>query len=168
MTGFISPCINIRAEQMDEEQAVGKPTFAVRDFRIEDYDQVIRLWRSCGLPFRVNGRDSRERIAKEIEKPTAIFLVAEREGRIVGTLLGTTDGRKGWINRLAVDPEHQRSGLGTKMIEEMEARFSKMGLEVLACLIEDHNQGSKAFFQELGYKDDPTVHYYSKRKSEGS
>jgi ribosomal protein S18 acetylase RimI-like enzyme len=153
---------------MDEKHTVGKPTFAMRDFRIEDYDQVIKLWSACGLPFRVDGRDSRERIANEIAKPMAIFLVAECQGSIVGTLLGTTDGRKGWINRLAVHPLHQRSRLGTKMIEEMESRFSKMGLEVIACLIEDHNQGSMAFFAELGYKDDPTVHYYSKRRRERS
>jgi ribosomal protein S18 acetylase RimI-like enzyme len=153
---------------MEQKQVGPDQSFVMRDFRIEDYDQVIELWRSCGLPFRADGRDGRERIAKEIEKPMALFLIAEFRGKIVGTLLGTTDGRKGWINRLTVAPEHQHQGLGSKMLEEMEARFADRGLEVFACLIEDYNGESKVFFAERGYKDDPNVHYYSKRKSERS
>ncbi len=137
--------------------------FGMREFRIEDYDQVIELWRNCGLPFRPNGRDSRERIAKEIEKPMPLFLVAECEGDVVGTLFGTTDGRKGWINRLAVRPDHQRKGLAKQLIKEMEARFEALGLEVFSCLIEDHSDSSMRLFEEVGYKEDPSVHYFSKR-----
>ena len=140
----------------------------LRDFRIEDYDQVIGLWRACGLPFRPGGRDSRERIAKEIEKPTALFLVVECEGDIVGTLFGTTDGRKGWINRLAVRPDHQRRGLAKRLVKEMERRFEALGLEVFSCLIEDHSDPSMRLFEEIGYKEDPGVHYFSKRLSKDS
>ena len=140
----------------------------LRDFRIEDYDQVVSLWRTCGLPFRPGGRDSRERIAREIEKPMALFLVVECEGDIVGTLFGTTDGRKGWINRLAVRPDHQRRGLAKRLIKEMEARFEELGLEVFSCLIEDHSDSSMRLFEEIGYKEDPSVRYFSKRLNKDS
>lgn len=140
----------------------------MRDFRIEDYDQVISLWRTCGIPFRPSGRDSRERIAKEIKKPTALFLVVECEGDIVGTLFGTTDGRKGWINRLAVRPDHQRRGLAKRLIKEMEVRFEALGLEVFSCLIEDHSDSSMRLFEEIGYKEDRSVHYFSKRLKKDS
>ena len=140
----------------------------MRDFRIDDYDQVVNLWRTCGLPFRPSGRDSRERIAKEIERPTALFLVVECEGDIVGTLFGTTDGRKGWINRLAVRPDHQRKGLAKRLIKEMEARFGELGLEVFSCLIEDHSDSSMRLFEEIGYKEDPSVRYFSKRLNKDS
>ena len=153
---------------MQANDGEGKHEILMRDFRLADYDQVISLWSRCGLPFRPNGRDSRERIAAEIEGPSAIFLVAEERGKIVGTVLGTIDGRKGWINRLAIEPDHQRVGLGSRMVQEIEARFRRKGLEVFACLIEDHNPGSMRFFEGIGYKDDRTVHYYSKRRSEGS
>ncbi|MDD1743944.1 MAG: GNAT family N-acetyltransferase [Methanomassiliicoccales archaeon] len=142
--------------------------FALRDFRLNDYNQVIELWHGCGLPFRPEGRDSSERIAKEIERSDTSFLVAECQGEIVGTVLGTSDGRKGWINRLAVRPDHRRMGLARRLMKEMESRFEAQGLEVFSCLIEDHSDSSMRLFEKAGYKDDPTVHYFSKRLNGGS
>jgi ribosomal protein S18 acetylase RimI-like enzyme len=153
---------------MTGKRECSKLDLNLRDFRIEDYDQVVSLWRTCGLLFRPSGRDGMERIAKEIEKPTALFLVVECEGKIVGTLFGTTDGRKGWINRLAVRPDHQRRGLAKRLIKEMEARFEARGLEVFSCLIEDHSDSSMRLFEEIGYTEDLSVHYFSKRLNKDS
>lgn len=153
---------------MSGECECSKLTIKIRDFRIEDYDQVMSLWRTCGLPFRPSGRDSKERIAKEVEKLTAPFLVVECGGEIVGTLFGTTDGRKGWINRLAVRPDHQRRGLAKRLVEEMEDRFEALGLEVFSCLIEDHSDSSMRLFEDIGYKEDRSVHYFSKRLKKDS
>ena len=140
----------------------------IRDFQIEDYDEVIRLWRSCELPYRPNGRDGRGRIAKEIENPMALFLVATCKDEIVGTLLGTTDGRKGWINRLAVRSDHRRRGLAKRLVREMERRFKDLGLEVFCCLIEDRSEPSMRLFSDLEYEEDPSVHYFSKRLDKDS
>jgi N-acetylglutamate synthase len=153
---------------MSEKHECSNKGPMLRDFRMGDYDQVIELWRICGLPFRPNGRDSKERIAMEIEKPMALFLVIECKGNIVGTLFGTTDGRKGWINRLAVRPDHQRSGNAKRLINEMENRFERLGLEVFSCLIEDHSDSSMRLFEAVGYKEDPSVHYFSKRRNKES
>lgn len=54
------------------------------------------------------------------------------------------------------------------MIGEMETRFEALGLEVFSCLIEGHSDSSKRLFEEIGYSDDPTVHYFSKRLKDGS
>jgi len=135
---------------------------------MDDYGRVLELWCACGLPFRPDGRDSRERIARELERPTALFLVAVCRGEIISTLFGTTDGRKGWMNRLAVRQDHRRRGLAKRMIEELETRFKALGLEIFCCLIEDHSDSSMRLFEEIGYRDNPTVHYYSKRLNDGS
>jgi ribosomal protein S18 acetylase RimI-like enzyme len=153
---------------MKDDHECSNQYLMIRDFRIEDYDEVISLWRSCGLPFRPNGRDSIARIAKEIEKPMALFLVATYQHEIVGTLFGTTDGRKGWINRLAVKPNHQRRGFAKRLIIEMETRFEARGLEVFSCLIENHSDSSIRLFEAMGYEEDPKVHYFSKRLDKDS
>ncbi|MCK4411865.1 GNAT family N-acetyltransferase, partial [Candidatus Bipolaricaulota bacterium] len=72
----------------------------IRQLAVEDYDALVALWEEAGLSYRPNGRDCREKIAHEIAGITAIFLVAESKERIIGAILGTHDGRKGWINRL--------------------------------------------------------------------
>lgn len=136
----------------------------VRELRIEDYDALIRLWEAAGLRHRPDGRDGRGRIGKELGSPMAVFLVAELEGRLIGSLLGTTDGRKGWINRLAVHPDFQRRGVARALLREAEERFERRGLLVFACLIEGENAASQEFFDRMGYDADRTVVYFSKRK----
>jgi len=145
--------------------AAGKPDITVRELRIEDYDSVLSLWSKAGLPFRPQGRDSRERVAVELRADRSVFLAAEMGGRLVGTVLGTHDGRKGWINRLAVAPEVQRLGIARLLVREVEARLEALGLEIIAALIETPNEGSLRFFRAIGYVHDPEIEYFSRRRS---
>ena len=137
----------------------------IRELTIADYDKLIELWDEAGLPYRPHGRDRRDHIAHEIAGPCSIFLVAEEDGHIVGSVLGTHDGRKGWINRLAVHPDYRRRGIATRLVHEVEKRLAARGIEIVACLIEDWNTVSQEFFSALGYYRHADIHYYSKRKN---
>jgi ribosomal protein S18 acetylase RimI-like enzyme len=136
----------------------------IRRFDIVDYQNIISLWEKVGLTYRPEGRDSPDSIKKQVDKGTSIIIIAEVEGRIIGSVLGTHDGRKGWINRLAVDPEFRRKHVATRLVKELETIFEKLGLEVIACLIETNNTLSREAFKKLGYEY-YGVEYYSKRKS---
>jgi ribosomal protein S18 acetylase RimI-like enzyme len=136
----------------------------IRRFKAEDYPDIIKLWDRAGLSYRPEGRDSLKNIKTQINNGTTIFLVAEANNAVVGCIVGTHDGRKGWINRLAVDPETRRRHIAYQLIKEMEKEFDKLGLEVIACLVEKDNTISKNVFEKLGYEYYP-VDYYSKRKS---
>jgi ribosomal protein S18 acetylase RimI-like enzyme len=136
----------------------------IRRFSIKDYPGIINLWEKAGLSYRPEGRDSFANIKTQIDGGRVIFLVAEVGGVIVGCVLGTHDGRKGWINRLAVDPKVRRRQIASRLVEELEGIFAKLGLDVIACLIEKNNSISKDFFNKLGYEYYP-ADYYSKRKN---
>jgi ribosomal protein S18 acetylase RimI-like enzyme len=136
----------------------------IRRFNTKDYPGIINLWEKAKLSYRPEGRDSFENIKTQIDDGKVIFLVAEANSVIVGCVLGTNDGRKGWINRLAVDPEIRRRRIASRLVKELEGIFDRLGLEVVACLIEKDNSISKNFFKRLGYEYIP-VHYYSRRKS---
>jgi ribosomal protein S18 acetylase RimI-like enzyme len=137
----------------------------IRDLVAEDYDALVALWKAAALPYRPRGRDSRERIAREVDSDSSVFLAAERDGELVGVVLGTHDGRKGWINRLAVLPEHRAEGIGRALADAVEQRLREQGIEIVTCLIEGSNEGSMAFFERIGYLRHPDIHYYSKRQS---
>jgi len=139
-------------------------TILIREFRTEDYDAVMALWDKAGLPYRPQGRDSRQRIESQIELDSTIFLVAEMNGTVIASILGTHDGRKGWVNRLAVTPELRHRNIARRLVSEVEDRFSRAGIEVTACLIEEANAESMRFFQKLGYER-YEVAYFSKRRS---
>jgi ribosomal protein S18 acetylase RimI-like enzyme len=101
--------------------------------------------------------------------PNVLFLVAEEGegGRVVGTVLATHDGRKGWINRLAVDAASRKRGVGALLVHEAEGWLESRGMDILACLIEDENAVSMAVFEKLGYKKHSEIIYFAKRKYPG-
>lgn len=148
------------------------PKYTIRRLRPSDYDELLSVWERSALPARPKGRDSRKEMTRQMGLATSIYLkVVANEGskeRIVAVVLGTHDGRKGWINRLAVLPEHRRRGLGRLLVDELEKRFRKMGFDIYCGLIETYNDDSMAFFAKLGYVRHEDIIYYSKRKSEGT
>ncbi len=150
--------------ESDHEGAV-----RIREFRTGDYDRVMALWAEGGLPLKPQGRDSRENIERQIALPNVRFLVAEagKGGRVVGTVLATHDGRKGWVNRLAVDSGSRRKGIGAALVRAAEGWLESQGMDILACLIEEDNAVSMAVFENLGYRKHPEIIYFAKRKRPG-
>ena len=137
----------------------------IREMTIDDYDAVTRVWTEAALPFRPLGRDRREKMLTEMERGTAVFLVAETGGEVVGVVLGTHDGRRGWINRLAVLPAYRRQGTARRLVREVEARTDALGIDIVAALVESDNEASLAFFRQIDYAHSPEVEYVSKRRS---
>lgn len=136
---------------------------SIRNFTIDDYDVVIEFWELSEAEYHPQGRDTRERIAKEIKGDCAIFLIAEIKGKIVGTIFCTHDGRKGWMNRLAVHPEIRRSGLGSILIQEGERRLRERGIRVIAAMIWESNYPSRMLFEKEGYELRRDALYYVKK-----
>jgi len=137
----------------------------IRQLTIEDYDRIVEIWNLARVSHRPLGRDARELFQLEIDQSTAVFLGAESDGVLVGVVLGTHDGRKGWINRLAVLPEYRSRGIGKALAIEVEHRLNDFGIQIVTCLIEGGNDASERFFESLGYVSHPDITYYSKRQS---
>lgn len=129
-----------------------------------DYDALINIWEAAGLPYKALGRDSREAIESEVKLSCNQFLFAEYGGRFIGSVLVTHDGRKGWINRLAVLPDFRMKGVGHKLVEFAEEWLDKQGVGIYACQVEAYNEESFAVFKKLGYIPFEGMHYLTKRK----
>jgi len=141
------------------------PTIIVRRMNLKDYNSVLTLWKEGNIPYRPRGRDGRTNIAQQLRQPTSYFLVAETEKKIIGAVVGTHDGRKGWINRLVVAPAFRKKGIAKRLVEAVEQHFTSIGIDIVACLIEDWNTISMQVFEQLGYTKHPDILYYSKRRS---
>ncbi len=138
---------------------------AQRRLTIEDYDAVIALWQRSGLTsLRPAGRDSREAFAKQLAGGQ-IAIGLEEADRLIGVVVATHDTRKGWINRLAIDPDFRRRGYAQRLVEAAEAALRESGLTLIAALIEDDNDASLALFKRLGYAVHTDIYYVSKRDS---
>lgn len=140
----------------------------VRKLGMEDYDRLLILWRQAGLhSLRPRGRDSRASLARQLASGVQTILGLEVDGHLVGAVVATHDSRKGWINRLAVHPDHRRRGYGTRLITAAEQALRDEGMRVIAALIESDNPASLALFQQAGYVEiDTGIHYLTKRDSD--
>jgi ribosomal protein S18 acetylase RimI-like enzyme len=138
----------------------------IRKLTITDYDEITSLWSRANLPFKPRGRDSKQVIAAQISASPDFFLGAFEHRRLVGTAVLSSDMRKGWINRLAVDPGYRRRGVAKVLIEESEKTLRDHGLKIFCSLIEGSSKASKALFRKCGYKEHTDIFYFSKRDSD--
>jgi ribosomal protein S18 acetylase RimI-like enzyme len=139
----------------------------VRVLTLDDYDRWMEVWQRAGLhSVRPQGRDSRQAFAKQLAAGTHTLIGLEIESKLVGVVLATHDGRKGWINRLAVLPEHRHRGHAARLAADAERVLKDQGIAVIAALIEPGNDASLALFQKLGYVEATGMHYVSKRENQ--
>ncbi len=139
----------------------------IRCLTLDDYDALLALWQCAGLhSLRPQGRDSRSALAAQLATGVQMILGLEVDGRLVGAVVATHDSRKGWINRLTVDPAHRRRGYAARLIAAAEDVLRAAGITVIAALIEGGNDPSLALFRREGYVEiDSGMHYVSKRDS---
>ena len=67
------------------------------------------------------------------------------------------EGHRGWVNYLAVAPERRRSGLGRRMMNEVEAELRRLGCPKINLQVRSTNQDALGFYERLGFLRDETV-----------
>ena len=143
----------------------------LRALRAEDYENMIETWNKAGLSIRVKGRESKESIRKELKFVGAYFIGAfdkSKEEQPIGLVIANYDGRRGWINRIAVLPEYRRRGVASALIDKAEEFLKKKGAKVIAALIDKSNNSSRKLFEKHGYNMIEEISYYAKRESPDS
>lgn len=137
----------------------------IKKLNIKDYPKIQELWELSGLSWRPDGRDHPEKIALQIERKNIFFLGAVKGNDLFGVIMVSHDGRKGWINRLAVHPDHRHKGIAQKLLEVAEDQLLQTeGIEICSALIFDDNKPSLSLFKQAGYECWENVRYYSKRR----
>jgi len=138
----------------------------IRPLTFEAYDSIIVIWQRADLSFRIEGRDSRKMMRREFENNPDLIIGAFEKGELVGVIIGTDDGRKGWINRLAVEPNFRRKGVAKELISALEEALKKRGRRIFCTLVEDWNKASLSLFKNAGYLKHEDIFYLSKRENE--
>ncbi|MGQ9529977.1 MAG: GNAT family N-acetyltransferase [Candidatus Bathycorpusculaceae bacterium] len=136
----------------------------IRKLTTENYEDMVKLWSRAKLPFKPKGRDSKEAIAAQMKANPDFFLGVFEGGRLIGTVIISCDMRKGWINRLAVDPDYRMRGVAQALIAESEKILKAHGIRIVCALIEDYNVASRNLFRKLGYVEHRDIIYFSKRE----
>ncbi|WP_445490903.1 GNAT family acetyltransferase [Niallia sp. 03133] len=123
-----------------------------RSFTLDDFDSVINLWKKAGIT--LSRSDTYQGMKEKLKRDKELFFLMEDDNRIIGVVMGTYDGRRGWVNHLAVDPAFQGQNIGQKIIAELENRFKQLGCEKVNLLIEMENANVQKFYEKQGFKKD--------------
>jgi ribosomal protein S18 acetylase RimI-like enzyme/predicted ester cyclase len=121
----------------------------VRPYRLNDKSPVIELWHRCGLV--APGNDPEQDIARKQQVRPDLFLVAELQGQVIGTVMAGYEGHRGWVNYVAVAPEHRRGGVGRLLMARAEAALRALGCPKVNLQIRPTNTDVVALYERLGY-----------------
>ena len=121
----------------------------IRHFTMEDYPRVRTLWQVCHL--LLGEHDSREQIERKLERDPDLFLVAEENQAILGVVMGTWDGRCGWVWSQAVDPVCRRTGIGRRLMDELERRLREKGALEIMLFVDRDSLEAQDFYEASGF-----------------
>ena len=125
----------------------------IRTFRFsDDYSAVYDLWNNAGPGIHVRRSDQPDEILKKLKRDPDLFLVAEIDGHVVGSVFGGYDGRRGMMYHLAVAGEHRRQGIGDALVEELERRLREKGCIRYYLLVTMDNLEAIRFYESHGWE----------------
>lgn len=127
----------------------------IRAYIETDLQEVIKLWKSCGLVVPWNNPE--EDIARKLKVDPDLFLIGRASDEIVASVMGGYEGHRGWINYLAVAPTHQRNGYGAEMMVEVEKRIRAKGCPKINLQVRSNNVDVISFYASIGYRVDDVV-----------
>jgi ribosomal protein S18 acetylase RimI-like enzyme len=124
----------------------------IREFISADYDEAMALWSQTeGLTLREV--DSREAIARYLDRNPGLSFVARDEGHLVGAVLAGTDGRRGYLQHLAVARSHRGRGLGRDLADRSVQALWSLGIRKCHIMVREENVQARAFWMHLGWDE---------------
>ncbi len=129
----------------------------IRPFTEADTSAVVDLWKLCYLTRPWN--DPTKDITRKLTVQPELFLLAEQEGRIIGSVMAGYEGHRGWINYLAVHPDYRRAGLGRQLMAAAEKRLLSLGCPKINLQVRTSNAAAIGFYQSIGFAQDEVVSY---------
>lgn len=131
---------------------IERESYSIRTFCYpDDYEEVYSLWQSAGAGIHAGRSDTPDEIEKKIQRDPELFLLAELDGKIVGTVLGGFDGRRGIVYHLAVEANQRKKGIGERLMVELEQRLKDKGCIRSYLLVTYDNLEAVRFYEKRGW-----------------
>ena len=118
-----------------------------------DYDAVYKLWSQAGPGIHLRRSDEPQEILKKVARDPDLFLLAEEDNQIIGTILGGFDGRRGMM---------YQQGVARFLVDELEHRLSAKGCIRYYLLVTKDNLAAIQFYESLGWKNMEDLYAFGK------
>ncbi|MCU1796243.1 GNAT family acetyltransferase [Pectobacterium polaris] len=122
----------------------------IRIFRQDDFEAVITLWERCDLLRPWN--DPEMDIERKFNHDPDLFLVAEVNGELVGSVMGGYDGHRGSAYYLGVHPDFRGRGIANALISRLEKKLIARGCPKIHLMVREDNDAVIGMYEKLDYE----------------
>ena len=136
------------------------PPVDIREMELRDVADVFelgqKLFTAEKWPSLYRSWDDHE-LAQLFSTETETCLVAEADGKLVGFALGRvmekprSAWRYGWLLWLGVDPRFKRSGVATRLVNQLRRLFIELDARIMLVDTAAKNHAALAFFRRNGF-----------------
>ena len=116
-----------------------------------DFAAARDLWERSGPGIHLGPSDAPDEIRKKLSRDPELFLVAVADGRLIGTVIGGFDGRRGIVYHLAVEPDYRQQGVGTALMDELERRLRALGCIRAYLMVVDGQEEVCRYYEARGW-----------------
>jgi ribosomal protein S18 acetylase RimI-like enzyme len=106
--------------------------------------------------------DKESRIAGKSSQSPDSFLVAESDGRVVGSIF-VIDDFYPFLFRLNVHPDYRRQGVGERLITEACRRVKAHGFAEVGFFVDETNEHLKKWYEKQGFHGEHVYRSYWKK-----
>lgn len=134
----------------------------IRHMTITDYEAVHALWLSCKEMGLNDIDDSREGIARFLDRNPKTCFVSETddpEPVIAGVIMAGNDGRRGYIYHTAVREDFRRQGIAAALVEAALEALKDLGISKTALLVFERNRAANDFWEAMGFEERRDILY---------
>lgn len=121
----------------------------IRSFQLSDANRVTELLQVA------LSEDCYENtmgpFARQLSWDSDLIMVAEKDGELVGALIGTIDQNQGYIYRIAIHPDARRCGVGKALVKAVEKRFQQRKVTRVWVAGDEHNKAAMPLYEAMGY-----------------
>lgn len=127
-----------------------------------DYDELYRLWQNTPGMGLNDIDDTREGVARFLRRNPTTCFAAEKDGRMVGSILAGNDGRRGYIYHTAVAVSEREQGIGGALVDAAMDALEREGIAKAALVVFARNELGNRFWQNRGFATRDDIIYRNK------
>jgi ribosomal protein S18 acetylase RimI-like enzyme len=123
----------------------------IRPMTMSDYTAVRMLWESCD-GVGISAADQPEALEAYLKRNPGMSFVARQDDRLVGAVLCGHDGRRGYLNHLAVQASHRHQGIARRLVAQCLAALQETKIAKCHLFIFTDNPEGHAFWRKMGWQ----------------